>query len=153
MAPGFRRELGAAERYGSETTTHFADSAPYLVASEASLESVNRGLAARGLSAVPMNRFRPNIVLSGTEPFEENRLRELQGDGWRISLVDACERCLVTIVDQETGERNPERQPYMAMREISPIGEPGSAPAFARNARLAGGEGRIIRVGDLLTTD
>ncbi|MCH5373840.1 MAG: MOSC N-terminal beta barrel domain-containing protein [Planctomycetes bacterium] len=150
MAPAFRRTLGESDRFGAGTTTHFADSAPYLVANEASLEQINLELQARGLDAVPMNRFRPNIVLRGPGPFAEHRLKDLAGDGWHIKLMDACERCLVTTVDQETGQRDPERQPYMAMREIHPIAGPGTAPAFAQNATLAAGNGLTIRVGDSL---
>ncbi|MGD2129916.1 MAG: MOSC N-terminal beta barrel domain-containing protein [Lysobacterales bacterium] len=147
MAPGFRREL-PADRFGKESTTVFADAAPYLVASEASLEYVNRELRARGLQPVPMNRFRPNIVLGGVDAFAEHSSRELYGEHWRIKLIDPSQRCLVTTVDQATGHRDPNRQPYLAMREISPAAGPGSAPAFGQNAVLAAGEGQFIRAGE-----
>jgi hypothetical protein len=150
MAPGFRRKL-AEDRFGKESTTAFADAAPYLVASEASLERVNRELRARGLQPVPMNRFRPNIVLSGVDAFAEHSSKELCGEHWRITLIDPSQRCLVTTVDQATGYRDPDRQPYLAMREISPVAGPGSAPAFAQNAVLASGEGRFIRVGESIS--
>jgi uncharacterized protein YcbX len=150
MAPGFRRSLEAAERFGGKTTTVFADSAPFLVASEASLEHVNRDLQSLGLPPVPMNRFRPNIVLRGVDAFAERHAEALRGQGWRISLVDPCERCLVTTVDQATGQRDPARQPYLAMRKISPAAGPGSSPVFGQNAVLAGGEGQTIRVGEAL---
>ena len=48
MAPEFRRRLTQAERFGDETTTQFADSAPFLVANEASLEALNRDLKSNG---------------------------------------------------------------------------------------------------------
>jgi uncharacterized protein YcbX len=147
MAEGFKRPQGQPERYGADTTTHFADSAPFLVANEASLAALNSELAAGGHEPVPMNRFRPNIVVRGLEPFTEHRARELAGGNWSLRLADHCERCLVTTIDQQTAQRDPAREPYMTLRRINPV--PGSkpAPAFAQNAVLGSGNGQPIAVG------
>ena len=77
----------------------FADAYPFLLLSEASLGDLN----ARLPTAVPMNRFRPNLVVAGVGPFAE--------DGWdrvRIGEVEfvvtkPCDRCVLTTVDQDTG--------------------------------------------------
>lgn len=151
MATGFRRPQSAPERFGADTTTHFADSAPFLLANEASLDELNRELAATGHEPVPMNRFRPNIVVRGLEPFAEHQVEELVGDGWRLRLADACERCLVTTIDQRTAQRDPDREPYLTLRRINPMPGPKPAPAFAQNAILLEGEGRLIAVGTNLT--
>lgn len=151
MAAGFRRPQNTPERFGAATTTHFADSAPFLVANEASLAELNRELLADGHEAVPMNRFRPNIVVRGLEPFAEHRARELGSEEWRLCLVDACERCLVTTIDQQTALRNPDREPYLTLRRINPTPGPKPAPAFAQNATLGSGEGRRIALGSPLT--
>lgn len=82
----------------------FADAYAYLVTNTASLDDLNARLAARGHPRLPMNRFRPNIVVSGAAPYAE--------DGWRdIALGEAvlraakpCGRCEVTTTDQSTGE-------------------------------------------------
>jgi hypothetical protein len=147
MAPGFRRTLARPERFGPATTTQFADAAPYLVANEGSLDALNGELRARGLEAVPMNRFRPNIVLSELEPFAEHRLAAVSGDGWRLGLVDRCERCVVTTIDQETAERDPGREPYLTLRRINPVPGNPPAPAFAQNAVLESGEGATLAMG------
>jgi len=149
MAPGFTRPPNQARRFGADTTTLFADSAPFLVANEASLDEVNRALDAQGHAAVPMNRFRPNIVVRGLEPFAEHRISALVGEGWRLELADACERCLVTTVDQQTAQRDPEREPYMTLRRINPMPGPKPAPAFAQHAILT--EGACISVGSEAT--
>lgn len=147
MAAGFRRPQGHPERFGTKTTTHFADRAPFLVANEASLDALNYELATQGHDPVPMNRFRPNVVVRGLEPFAEHTIGQLEGDGWRIRMVDACERCLVTTIDQQTARRHPEREPYMTLRRINPAPGSKSAPAFAQNATLDAGEGLRISVG------
>lgn len=147
MAAGFQRSLTAADRYGEGTTTEFADSAPFLVASESSLEHLNTELESQGHAPVPMNRFRPNFVLRGLPPFAEHRAARLEGDGWSIALVDHCERCLVTTVDQETGERDPAREPYLTLRRVNPSPGEKAAPAFAQNAKLGSGAGVRVAVG------
>ena len=82
----------------------FADGYPFLLVSEASLDDLNRRLD----QPIAMERFRPNIVVSGCEPFAE--------DGWaRLAIgeipfrgVKRCDRCVVTTVDLDTGARGPE---------------------------------------------
>jgi len=150
MAPGFRRPQGQAQRYGADTTTVFADSAPFLVANEASLLALNAALQADGHAPVPMDRFRPNLVISGPEAFAENRARRLLGKGFSIELVDHCVRCLVTTIDQQTAERNPAREPYLTLRRINPAPVGRASPVFGQNARLGHGDGCTIRLGAAL---
>ena len=87
----------------------FADGYAYLVIGEGSLADLNARLLAKGHPALPMNRFRPNLVIAGGAAFAE--------DGWkRIRIGEAvlqrakpCGRCQVTTTDQATGEvRGPE---------------------------------------------
>ena len=83
-----------------------ADGFPLLVISESSLAELNERLAARGSETIPMNRFRPNLVVSGAPAFAEDAWQEIQvgGDtGVRISIVKPCARCSITTVDQATG--------------------------------------------------
>lgn len=147
LAAGFQRPADPDARFGEGTTVDFADAAPLLVTFEASLEALNRELQAAGHAAVPMNRFRPNLVVRGLEPFAEHELTRLAGDGWEIALVDHCERCLVPTVDQQTGVRDPAREPYMTLRRINPTPGPKPGPAFGVNARVASGAGRRLTLG------
>jgi uncharacterized protein YcbX len=144
MAPGFTRPQSQPQRFGS-ATTHFADSAPYLVANQASLNELNRELQAQGQEGVPMDRFRPNIVVDGLEPFAEHSVASLSGAGWRLAMADRCERCLVTTIDQQTAQLNPAREPFMTLRRINPTPGPKQAPAFAHHAILDYGDGQLIR--------
>jgi uncharacterized protein YcbX len=83
----------------------FADGYAYLVVSEASLEALNARLGKKGHAPLPMNRFRPNIVLAGAEPFAEDRLGEVSMGQALLRAVKPCGRCEVTTTDQSTGER------------------------------------------------
>jgi uncharacterized protein YcbX len=153
MAPGFTRPQSQPQRFGSDTTTHFADSAPYLVANQASLHELNRELQAQGHAAVPMDRFRPNIVVDGLEPFAEHRVAGLSGAGWRLAMADACERCLVTTIDQQTAQRDPAREPFMTLRRINPTAGSKPAPLFAHHAILDSGDGQRIQTGSSIRVE
>jgi uncharacterized protein YcbX len=88
-------------------STSLADGYPVLLANSASLDAVNDWLAEAGAEPVPMTRFRPNLVVSGAPAWAEDdwlgrRLRV--GDVW-FRAATACARCVVTTIDQETGER------------------------------------------------
>ena len=152
MNPDFIRPQNHAEILGSDTTTVFADAAPFLVANEASLESLNSALKARSLSPVPMNRFRPNIVVRGLEPFAEHGLAELSTDNYQLQLRAPCERCVVTTIDQDTAEKDPQWQPFKTLREINPMPGNDKAPAFAQYATLSRGNLQNIALGERLET-
>ena len=83
----------------------FADGYPFLVISEASLAHLNDRLISRGAEPVPMDRFRPNVVLAGCEPFAEDTWPRLQIGHVVLRPAGPCSRCIVTTTDQLTGER------------------------------------------------
>ena len=152
MNPDFTRPQNYAEILGEDTTTVFADAAPFLVANEASLDSLNSALEARSQSPVPMNRFRPNIVVHGLEPFAEHGLAELSTDNYQLQLRAPCERCVVTTIDQDTAEKDPQWQPFKTLREINPMPGNDKAPAFAQYATLRRGNLQNIALGERLET-
>lgn len=130
------RPLGTSSAQPGDQVS-FADGFPFLLISRASLDDLNRRLSL----PVPMDRFRPNIVVEGCEPYAE--------DGWdrlRIGEVDfrvakACARCNVTTVDQATGERG--REP---LRTLSTYRTVDGQVLFGQNLVH---EGRgVLRVGD-----
>jgi uncharacterized protein len=77
----------------------FADGFPFLLISEASLADLNRRLE----SPVTMDRFRPNIVVSGADAFEEDTWRELRIGDLHFEVVKPCARCVLTTVEPTTG--------------------------------------------------
>ncbi len=146
------RPQGQPERYGATVTTGFADGAPYLLAGDDSLARLNQVLLETGRDAVPMNRFRPNIVVSGLGAFREHALAALHGPGYSLEPRFPCERCVVTTINQATGVPDPLREPFRTLVSLNPMPGKPRSPAFAENAILARGDGATIRVGDRLET-
>lgn len=152
MAPGFTRPQGKADVLGAETHTLFADAAPFLITNEASLQALNKELRARGHGAVPMNRFRPNIIVRGLDAFAEHDINRLTGSDTAFRFHHPCQRCIVTTINQDTARRHPQREPFNTLCDMNPM--PGSQrqPAFGHNASLGEGEGLGISVGTLFET-
>jgi len=149
MAADFRRQHNKPDRFGRENATQFADASPYLVANQGSLEALNAELLARGHAAVPMNRFRANVVVTGLPAFSERGTEVLGNDRYAFGLRDACERCVVPTIDQDTAIRDPAKEPFKTLTDINPMPH-AKAPAFAENSVLLSGAGQVIRVGDVL---
>jgi hypothetical protein len=89
----------------------FADGFPFLVTNTASLEDLN----ARLERPVEMRRFRPNLVISGATPWDEDNWTTLTAGDVSISLVKPCSRCILTTVDPDTGVRSSDGQPLRAL--------------------------------------
>lgn len=93
----------------SDRLVGFADAYAYLVANEASLDDLNARLATKGHPPLPMNRFRPNLVVSGAAPYAEDGWGEIRVGEAILRAAKPCGRCQVTTTDQSTGEvRGPE---------------------------------------------
>ena len=82
----------------------FADAYPYLLISEASLQDLNQRLE----TPLPMNRFRPNLVVRGCDAFAEDSWQTIRMGSVTFQVAKPCSRCTVTTVDQQTAERGPE---------------------------------------------
>lgn len=135
---------------GSGATTLYADGYPLLVIGQASLEDLNERLAARGLSEVPMNRFRPNIVVEGLDPYDEDHVDTMTIGDVVLKLVKACTRCEVTTTDQTTARRSQE-----PLRTLSTYRRDDrlAGVTFGMNAIVAQGAGRAIAVGDAVRAE
>ena len=81
----------------------FADGYPILVTTTGSLRSLNAEIEHSGSQPVPMERFRPNIVIDCDEPWDEDRWRLLRVGDVLLDFVKPCSRCTVTTVDQQLG--------------------------------------------------
>ncbi len=79
----------------------FADAYPFLIIGEKSLEELNAKLS----SPVPMNRFRTNFVFSGGSSFIEDTFNNFKIGNLKFQAVKPCARCVITTVNQDTGEK------------------------------------------------
>ena len=100
----YKRKLNPDYAVSAEDYTGFADGYPILIISEASLLDLNSKL----ISPLPMNRFRPNIVVQNCEPFAEDTWKRIRIGGVGMALVKPCPRCVVTTIDKETLEKSKE---------------------------------------------
>lgn len=147
-----RRSVNPRFDHGGEIVS-FADGYPLLVIGEASLADLNSRLE----MPLPMDRFRPNIVVSGSDAYSE--------DGWsKIRVGDAvfrttkpCERCVIPTVDQQKGEfagKEPLKTlaTYRVAKDIMPerleaLGLTPNAVLFGQNL-IAETPGATVRIGD-----
>ncbi|MFD5824597.1 MOSC domain-containing protein [Lentzea sp. NPDC060358] len=102
----------------------YADAHPLLVVSLSSVDGLNARILERGGEPVPMNRFRPNVVVSGwPEPHTEDRVRRAVIGDVELGYAKDCVRCAVPMVDQETGLRDgPEPTRTLATYRRDPDG-------------------------------
>jgi len=126
---------------GSSGAHHsFADGYPVLVVSEGSLADLNRRLP----SPLPIDRFRPNLLLRGVEPFDEDHIDLLTADGVTLKLVKPCTRCQITTTDQFTANVGIEPLPTLAGYRYNAALD---GVTFGMNAIVAAGAGATIAVG------
>ncbi len=115
----------------------FADGFSFLLISEASLDHLNGRLE----EPVPMNRFRPNLVVRGCEPYAEDRWSLVRVGSVPFRVAEPCPRCAITTVDQKTGSRGKE-----PLRTLATYRKSGGEVFFGRN--LIHTSLGTVRVGD-----
>jgi uncharacterized protein YcbX len=98
MPENYVRQVNPQYAVQEQDQVAFADGYPFLLVTEASLADLN----ARMQEPLPVNRFRPNIVLAGTLPYVEDTWRKIYIGEVLFHIVKACERCSVTTTDQAT---------------------------------------------------
>jgi uncharacterized protein len=103
--PDMRRECNRLYAGDGGAHTFFADGYPVLVANAASLRDLNLRMNRSPETAIPMNRFRPNVVISGVPAWDEDHVDTLTIGEVVLKLVKPCVRCLVTTTDQMSGTR------------------------------------------------
>jgi len=101
-----------------------ADGFPFLLISGASLADLN----ARLEHPLPMNRFRPNLVVGGCEPFAEDAWRLVRIGPIALRVVKPCARCAITTVDQRTAVAGKE-----PLRTLATFRKHGSKVLFGQN--------------------
>lgn len=133
-----RREVDP--RYASnEEIVSFADGYPFLMISEESLQDLNGRLE----TPVPMDRFRPNIVVRGGEPYQEDEVKAFEAGGVTFTGVKPCARCQVITIDQKTTVSSKE-----PLKTLATYRRDGNKVLFGMNL-LHQGSG-TLRVGERL---
>ena len=138
---------GRYRREDASNELGFADSQPLLLASERSLAALNALMDA----PVPINRFRPNIVVDGPEleAYEEDHWTQVRLGELRAYVVKACDRCAIPDVDQETAKTSKEvRRALVARRGFNAHDKSNKGVFFAQNLNHVYAPGTTVRIGD-----
>jgi hypothetical protein len=137
FAPDVRREVDVT--YAKDAQTTFTDAYPLLVVNEASLDALNEALP----SPIPMERFRPNLVVRAEAPWVEDSWTRLEIDGLPLEGVKPCARCVAITTDQRTGERPHGPLPLSTLTQLHSL--PGRGALFGMN--LVHRANGLLRVG------
>jgi uncharacterized protein len=145
------QRLASTEWTGKvEARTAFADGFPLLITSTASLAELNRRLTGAGHDAVPMQRFRPNIVIEGLddahgEEFIDTLTLDSPDGPVVIKLVKPCSRCTIPDVNPATAAQGHSVSDTMSAYRAN--ARVGGALTFGQNAIVLSGIGRRLHVG------
>jgi uncharacterized protein YcbX len=127
--PDAARRVVDRDYVPEERMVGFADAFPLLIIGQGSLDQLNRKLNERGEMPVSMHRFRPNIVVAGSRPHEEDEWEQIRIGAVDVDVVKPCARCVITTVDIATGEAGKE-----PLRTLARYRKRGSKVMFGQNA-------------------
>jgi uncharacterized protein len=149
QSPEHLRLLESKYASNQEKSLTFADNYPIMLTASASLIELNQRIVEihqQAKQAIPMNRFRPNIVVETTEPFVEDTWSVIQIGEIRFTVVKPCSRCIITTIDQQQGAKNQLKEPLNTLGTFRQLSEQGVM--FGENM-IPQNEG-TIKVGDRL---
>ncbi len=141
MPEGATRAVNPGRAVNEENVS-FADGYPYLIIGQESLDDLNSRMDVD----LPMNRFRPNIVVEGGQAYEEDLLSDIKIGEVKFYVTHPCKRCVFTTIDQETGTKGVE-----PMKTLATYRREGSEVVFGVNT-LALSHGKVS-VGDVVVID
>ena len=122
-----------------EDTVSFADGYPFLLIGENSLNDLNSKLE----MPLPMNRFRPNLVISGSEPFAEDNWKKIKIGETIFHVVKPCARCVMTTINQISGEKDG-KEP---LKTLAKYRTKRGKVLFGQNL-IAENAGAVLKIGD-----
>ncbi len=145
IGTAFQRPILKPKVAHPDDRVSFADSHPFLIISEASLGDLNHRLATQGHPALPMNRFRPNLVVTGCPAFAEDLWGRIGIGGIIFRASGPCSRCIMTTTDQFTGERG--KEPLRLLATYRRDAEDPTDVNFGQNLIHETKSG-VLRIGD-----
>lgn len=149
----YRRDVDAGWTQGTAASTTLTDGFPLLVIGENSLNDLNERLRQKGAPLADIRQFRPNVVLRGLEPYEEDYLDTLtmltNEKEVIIQLAKPCTRCAITTVNQDLGERYAgwENEPLETLCTYRSNAKVSGAISFGQNAVILRGDSAVIHEG------
>lgn len=139
MPDSSKRRVDTQYSFNQEITS-FSDAYPFLIIGQSSLDDLN----ARLQQPLPMNRFRPNIVFTGGQPFQEDIMERFSINDIEFFGVKKCARCIIPTINQDSGIKSKE-----PLKTLAAYRQLENKIYFGQNL-LHRGEGKIT-VGDQIT--
>ncbi|HEY9754766.1 MAG TPA: MOSC N-terminal beta barrel domain-containing protein [Oculatellaceae cyanobacterium] len=139
FSPDFTRRVDPKYKTHENDQVGFADGYPFMMISQQSLDDINSKVENQLL----MNRFRPNLVVDGCEPFAEDTWKTVKINNIVFHVVKPCSRCVITCTDQETSKVSPE-----PLRTLSTYRNQMNKIMFGQN--LIAEDTGTIKIGDHL---
>ncbi|KMT05901.1 hypothetical protein BVRB_7g165590 [Beta vulgaris subsp. vulgaris] len=138
--------------YANGYKTMFSDQFPFMLISQGSLDALNKILK----EPVPINRFRPNILVEGCGPFSEDLWKEIKIDDLTFYGVKLCSRCKIPTINQETGIAGSEptetlkgfRSDRILLPNRKPQGQVYVGQHLVCKEPFTKDKGKVIQVGD-----
>ncbi|KAH9795438.1 MOSC domain-containing protein [Citrus sinensis] len=133
--------------YAAGQITMFSDGYPFMLLSQGSLDALNKLLK----EPVPINRFRPNILVDGCEPFSEDTWTEVRINKFTFQGVKLCSRCKIPTINQDTGDAGPEPNETLKQIRSDKVLRPGRKQRgknMVCKDNLTEGNGKVLNLGD-----
>ena len=128
QSPQYIRLINRRRTIPTKDSVSFADSYPYLLTTTASLNKLNhriREIEQQDFRPVPMDRFRPNIVVKTDRAFVEGDWKSIQIGEVKFTLAKPCSRCIIATINQQTGKTSQSREPLRTLGTFRQFGEQG----------------------------
>ncbi len=125
-------------------TVNFADQCPVLLLSEASLADLNSKIDQK---TIGHRNFRPNIVISGQNAFEEDQWKRIKIGNCEFDINQSCERCVFTTIDPDSREKHPQQEPLRTLVTYRKNARGGAIFGVHMTPRVLG----KINIGDKVT--
>ena len=146
--PDVHRPTSTKWTGGTPSATRFSDGYPILLVGQSSLDDLNTRLRNAGREELPMNRFRPNVVVEGIDAFEEDFVAAFTDGDISLRPVKPCARCPIPSVDQSTGIPGPD--PLDILQTYRANARMDGAVTLGMNVIIQDGIGHTLRVGQQL---
>lgn len=146
---GATRFASAKWTGGVAAPTLFSDGYPIMLVGSASLADLNARLVEAGRQEIPMNRFRPNMVIDGIAAFEEDFADAFVLGEAHLKPVKPCPRCPIPAVNQATGVPGPDPLDILRTYRSKPALD--DAICFGMNSIVTEGDGQRVHVGQAVT--
>ena len=149
--PDVHRPTSTKWTGGTPSATRFSDGYPILLVGQSSLDDLNTRLRNAGREELPMNRFRPNVVVEGIDAFEEDFVAAFTDGDISLRPVKPCARCPIPSVDQSTGIPGPD--PLDILQTYRANARMDGAVTLGMNVIIQDGIGHTLRVGRQLDAE